>query len=670
MFMGGQRTTEHQLNLQPNNSQRIVLLLILLAAWALRLHGLTKQDIWWDEARNIDVALRPLLQVAVAPELDIHPPLYFWLLHLWSRLHALSLGMEPQLLVYVTRLLSVVAGVLSVALLYPLAARIGNAKPLRWGGAVAACLGAFSPFWLAESQETRMYTVGFAWLLGAAVALLVAWQQRTRHALVAFVLLSVAALLTHYNAVFIVAAWYGGWLLWALWQPDRQEVLRAMVLCGVATALLVAPVAPIALRQIPVYANPNLIVPTLASYLAQNWQAYWGGYAFDPQLAGGWATVWLWGAGAILVVGLVVAAVTRLSKTALFFLFLWLAGGLALYYVAVLDRGAFNVRYASFVTPALYALMGVAVVALEQRWRVLGVGALVVGVAVWPQALYADLYAARFAREDIAGVTAWLRAHADANSVIFVDQKYPFGFYYDRYVIRADETPIGNEIAPARYLFVDINTIDAQLQGWAANASRVYWVQWFESDTDPRRAVPFLLDQVGARGGEENFQGYSVDWWQLEPPNEFVLTPNMQPLMVSFPPSVQSVAVSLPSGMVEQGSDVPVVIRWQRVAGGEVLRPLKTRVALYDAAGARVSQRDERLLNDRHLLPAEWSMSDQPLNVYLLEVADDLPTGHYTIRLLVYDADTLEPLGMVDGAGNLQGVEATIGSVEIVRGKP
>jgi hypothetical protein len=364
------------------------------------------------------------------------------------------------------------------------------------------------------------------------------------------------------------------------------------------------------------------------------------------------------------------AAFTHHAKTPLLILLLWLVGGLALYYVAVLDRGAFNVRYASFVTPALYALMGVAVVALGQQWRVLGMGALVVGVAVWPLALCADLYETRFAREDIAGVTAWLRARADADSVIFVDQKYPFGFYYDRYAIDADATPTGDEAAPARYLFVDINTIDAQLQAWAANASRVYWVQWFESDTDPRRAVPFLLDQAGTRGGEENFQGYSVDWWQLEPPNEFVLAPNLQPLTVSFPPAVQSVAASLPTGPVAQGGDVPVIIRWQRVAGGEVLRPLKARVALYDAAGARVAQRDERLLNDRHLLPAEWSMRDQPLNVYLLEVAEDLPTGHYTIGLLVYDADTLEPLGMVDGAGNPQGVEATIGSIEIVRGEP
>ena len=65
--------------------QRLLLLLLLLSIFALRLHALTLQNIWWDEARNIDVALRPFAQIATAPELDIHPPVYFWLLHWWLR---------------------------------------------------------------------------------------------------------------------------------------------------------------------------------------------------------------------------------------------------------------------------------------------------------------------------------------------------------------------------------------------------------------------------------------------------------------------------------------------------------------------------------------------------------------------------------------------------------
>jgi hypothetical protein len=658
---------------------RGLLLLILLLAWALRLVGLDTQDIWWDEARNIDVALRPFAQVAVAPELDIHPPFYFWLLHGWARLNGLSMGMVPAQIAFVTRLLSVMAGVVSVALLYQLAWRSSPALNSRLAGSAAAAIGAFSPFWLAESQETRMYTVGFALLLAASVLLLAAWRaarladkssSNTHRLLTGFVILSALALLTHYNAVFIVGAWYASWLVWAIAHPQRRRMGSTLLACGVATALLVAPVVPIALRQIPVYANPNLTVPSVIAYLAQNWQAYWGGYAFTPTLGQGWAGAWLW-IGVILAGGgLLLAWQVTEDKTPPGFLLLWVFVGLALYYIAVLDRGAFNVRYSSFVTPALYALLGIALCTWSRLWRPLGIVALGIGLAVWPQAIHADLYDVRFAREDIAGVTAWLREHADPGAVIFVDQKYPFGFYYQRYAIDPSALPSGSEPAPARYLFVDINTIDQQLQEWAAAATRVYWVQWFESDTDPRRSVAFLLDQAGERGGEENFQGYSIDWWQLTPPNSFELTPHMAPLTVVFPPAVQTVEASLPNGPVVSGGNVPVVIRWQRQSGGEVTRPLKARVALYNAEGARVAQRDERLLNDRHLLPAEWSSQDRPLNVYLLDVPDDAAPGAYTIGLLVYAADTLEPLGVVDSADNPMGVEATIGTVKVVESEP
>ncbi|HXF64469.1 MAG TPA: glycosyltransferase family 39 protein [Caldilineaceae bacterium] len=643
------------------------LIAILLLGFALRVHELARQNIWWDEARNLAVALRPLSQIATAPELDIHPPVYFWLLHLWSRAAGLTVGMDPAVLAYAGRFFSVAAGLAGVALLYVL----GQLAAGSGAGALAALLGGLSPFWLAESQESRMYTLGFGWLLGAAVAF---WSAQSaasedgrRRGLVAFVGLSALALLTHYNAVFVLAAWYGWWFV-AAWRADKRGAeLRRWFSCGLATALLALPVAPIALRQIPGYANPNLAVPGMADYLRQNWQAYIGGYAFTPELGQGLGNLWLVVVLALGLGGALLATATGMGRTRLLlFLWSWLAGSLALYYLAVLDRGAFNVRYASFVTPALYTLLAVGL-ALWGRRRVLAVAATALVLALWPQAIYADLYDPRFAREDIAAVAGWLRTHAGPEDVIFVDQKYPFGFYYKRYAIEPEETPTGPESAPARYLFVDINTVAERLNEWAANAERVYWLQWFESDTDPRRAVAFLLDQNGQRGGEEWFQGYSIDWWELDPPNHFVLAPELQPMTIVFPPAVQTVEVSLPPAEVPLGRPLPVVIRWQRVPGGSVTRPLKARVALYDGDGARLAQRDERLLNDRHLLPAEWGEEDRPFNVYLLEPPDDLPPGEYSIGLLVYDADTLEPLGLVDAAGNPAGVEATLGVVRLIR---
>ena len=669
---------------------RVCLLSVLVAGFALHLHELTLQDIWWDEARNIDVALRPFFQVATAPELDIHPPVYFWLLHFWGRIAglgdssqgALALRNSPEQIAFISRYLSLFAGMVSIALLYQFTRAVvigsqqsreeSSATSFSLSGAMAGLcatvFATFSPFWLAESQETRMYSVGFAVLLAAAIALLKVLRNPSQHPppssrlpLFTFVIFSALALLIHYNALFILVSWYLWWGLWALLRADRWRVLREITLAGSAMTLLVLPVAPIALRQIPTYENPNLDIPSVAAYLQQNWQAYIGGYAWSDAL-GDWL---IWLALVLLLVGTLVYLwpASSASFSNLAFLLFWLLGGLALYYIAVLDRGAFNVRYSSFVTPALYALLGIALAALARLWRPLTLGSLALLLVGLVPAIRADLYEPAFAREDISGVTDWLRSEARPGDLIFVDQKYPFGFYYAPFMVDAEESSREGDRAEARYLFVDINTIDQRLNAWAKEAKRIYWVQWFESDTDPRRAVPFLLDQAGTHSGEKNFQGYSVDWWELEPPNTFALATEMQSGTHIFPPAVETVAYSFPH-KIAPDTAIPVAIRWKRVTEGRTDRPLKARVALYSMGGNKILGQDDRpLLNDRHRLPSEWSSEDRPLNVYMIPAAADLAAGDYELRLLIYDAETLEPLTYVDMAGNPAGIEAVLGKV-------
>jgi hypothetical protein len=480
----------------------------------------------------------------------------------------------------------------------------------------------------------------------------------------------VAALLTHYNAVFILAAWYAWWGVVILSSEGRLQRFIEFVLTGLLTALLFAPIIPLALRQIPTYSNPNLTVPGVGDYLLQNVRGHLGGYAFDPAAWGGYAAWWPWAVLAVAGLGLLLLAGQRLHSAAPerrrfllegTFLLVWLLGGLSLYYIAVLDRGAFNIRYSALVTPALFVLLGAAISGWG-RWASIPAAALLMG-GLLPLA-QADLYDVRFAREDIAGATTWLRENTEPGDLILVDQKYPFGFYYKRYAAEPGDTPQGPEAAPARYLFVDINNVDARLQAWAQDAERVFWVQWFESDTDPRHAVPYLLGQSGEPAGEKLFQGWRINWWEMAPPNHFALASDMQPLVVNFAQKVQSVEASLPAE-VASGRPVEVALRWARVAGSTVERPLKARVALYDAAGNRVAQADERLLNDRHVAPAEWGDNDRPLNVYQLVAESPLPPGAYDLRLLVYDAESLEPLEILDVAGNPAGIEAPLGRVTI-----
>lgn len=543
-----------------------------------------------------------------------------------------------------------------------------------------------------------MYTTGFALLTAAAVLFLDQLARRRDAAQrlfgppsVGFVLFAAAALLTHYNTVFVLVAWFGWWGVWALWQRDRWRALGAVVAHGLLLALLVAPITPIALRQIPDYANPNIAIVTASEYLRQNAQAYLGGYAYDPALLSGFGDLWLWGMLIVAGVGLLVQRDWRLGdwrsrakgkpnagkpapvstlqspNLPISFTLTWLLGGLALYYVAVLDRNAFNVRYASFITPALYTLIAAGLAGFGRWWRPLPFLLLIGLLAGAAQAAHADLYDSRFDREHIAEVTAWLRENTAPGDVILVDQKYPFGFYYQPYLLAGEAGDTSGAATPAFYLFVDINTLDQRLTELASEARRVFWVQWFESDTDPRHAVHFLLDKHGRHAGQQWFQGYSLDWWELTPPTTFALAPTLTPLTLQFDQAVQVIEASLPAAPLRAGDPLPVTLRWQRVPDGDVTRPLKARVALYDDAGNRLAQGDERLLNDRHRAPDQWQPEDRPLNVYRLAVPADLAPGRYSVRVLVYDADSLEPLTWIDAAGNSAGIEPEVGVVEIER---
>ena len=134
---------------------RMALLAVLLFAFGVRLQELTRQDIWWDEARNIDVALRPFWQIPIAPEL-ISSHLSTtgcctveWLVWRGDRT-------TPTALASVQSSLSVFAGnVASPCCLCWLVACCCTVAVL--GGLLAALVGATKFFWLAESHSAHVH---------------------------------------------------------------------------------------------------------------------------------------------------------------------------------------------------------------------------------------------------------------------------------------------------------------------------------------------------------------------------------------------------------------------------------------------------------------------------------------------------------------------------------
>ncbi len=111
----------------------IVLILLLLTAFALRLYRLDHQELWGDEAHSACVSKLPLTST-VSPCTETNPPLYHLLHYFWVRLAGSS--------VFALRFLSLVLGLLTVPLVYRLA-RLGFGVLV---GLLAALLCAISPF--------------------------------------------------------------------------------------------------------------------------------------------------------------------------------------------------------------------------------------------------------------------------------------------------------------------------------------------------------------------------------------------------------------------------------------------------------------------------------------------------------------------------------------------
>ena len=173
-----------------------------------------------------DDPVEPIARVIRAVKLsDTSPPLYYLLLHYWTR----ALGTGDGAL----RLFSVVCALGSFPALIYLARRAGGPAAV-----VPVCvLFAVSPAAAVYSSEGRMYAL--VWLLGSAFMAftLRAAQRRLRgEVLILWVVAGAAGLLTHYFFAFL----WGTCVAWLALQRARWRT-PAFWVAVLATAAIVAP---------------------------------------------------------------------------------------------------------------------------------------------------------------------------------------------------------------------------------------------------------------------------------------------------------------------------------------------------------------------------------------------------------------------------------------------
>lgn len=261
----------------------VFLFLLTGLALLLRILRLDFQPLWWDEGYSVWFATHPLGQMVALTAEDIHPPLYYALVSLWTAL----LGRGPVAF----RLFSVLAGTLAVPVMY-LAGRVLLG---RRGGLLAAFLLAVNPLHIYYSQEVRMYGLVALWSVGILAA---AWRVLGGNggrgfnrpaAYTAYILLTTLALYTQYYAVFLPI----GLTLYALWRwrGDRPALLRWLAAQG-AVALLYLPWVIYAAPRLVLYVSHKVVADAdrplgLIAYLARHLAAFIAGH-LEGLLAAAW----------------------------------------------------------------------------------------------------------------------------------------------------------------------------------------------------------------------------------------------------------------------------------------------------------------------------------------------------------------------------------------------
>lgn len=173
-------------------------LTIILISLFLRFYSLTDRFFWGDESSSVLTSRYDLGALLYHASFDVHPPLYYLLLHGWIELFGDN--------ILAVRSLSLTFGVMTVALAMHFTRWFANER----AALLAGWLMAIMPIAVRYSQEARMYTLMGLLVLAATMALAM-WLKTPgkRGYMVLYAVFMTLSFYTHYFTIFtLIAHWF------------------------------------------------------------------------------------------------------------------------------------------------------------------------------------------------------------------------------------------------------------------------------------------------------------------------------------------------------------------------------------------------------------------------------------------------------------------------------
>lgn len=649
---------------------------MLILAAALRFYLLNGQSLWGDEGTSVVLSLRDLPAIVQGAALDIHPPLYYFVLHYWM----LAFGSGE----IAVQSLSVLTGVALVWVTYLAGSRLFGRKV----ALVAALLSASSPLQVQYSQETRMYAQA-ALLATLSVYLLIRLAQASgRRAalgwLAAWALATTGALYSHYFAATVILAEnlaVGVWLLATILRPVAASGVKRS---GTSRALSVA----------AVWATAQLLVmlaflPWLSVMLGQwtNWPAVSQPFGAGDLLIGALSAfsvglavapnehVWTVAAfAAALALGSLpgLVALKRapdlesppdfpvgLAGFSLRVLtLLWLATPLAAMYLLSLRRPLYNPKFLLVATPAFYLLIAVGIRrladALRAAWglvtretrRGTSASPLLVAALTLPfilattGPLSAYYHDPSHFRDDYRGIAHTIAAAARSSDAIILNapgQIDVFSYYYK-----------GNlPVYPLpRQRPLDEKDTSARLEEIATGHGRVWTVLWGVAESDPQRFVESWLDGHAFKSTDRWFGNARLALYAI-PAGDTGMQHNLNATF-GEEAGIRLLGYSLAGEPAAGGDVLQLTLYWQ--ATQAVNQRYKVFAHLLGPGDTLWGQRDSE--PGGGLRPTTtWKPGDTIRDNYGLLILPGTPPGAYRIEVGMYRLDNGQRLPVTDAAG-------------------
>jgi mannosyltransferase len=612
---------------------------ILLLAFGLRLYHIDAQSLWNDEGTSVALAGRGLAAITQGAANDIHPPLYYYLLHFWMAWFGKS-----ELAV---RSLSALLGTLVVLLAFALGC-LWRDHGYRTG-LLAALFAALSPFQVYYSQEARMYILtaflGAVSVYAFLQLLLSGWQKARSHSrwpywAALYILSTILLLYSHYFAATVIIVENLAFLWWLVagrqWQQDhgirrwsplwRWVALQAVVGASYVPWLLLTREQ---LRVWPAISEPFGLT-TLLSDLVRVFSLGLSVPAGSGPLLVGFA---LLGLSGMLMTLRDARRTGDWVPCVPYVLYLFVPIGVM--YVLSLQRPMYNPKFLLLcnVPFCLFLAQGVLYPGSGLKsWldRVLVLAAIAFVVLSSVYSLHAYYFNPRYARDNYRGIAQYIQAVEGEGDAVLINapgQIDTFTYYY-RGELSLYPLPGQRPLDEAQ--------TEVDLEQMVQGRKRLFAVLWATDESDPGRFIEGWLDQQLYKALDSWYGNVRLVVYAV--PEESALGRIDHPLNVGLGDTVRLLGYNRPSAAGETWEVMPgdilqLTLVWQAVA--PMTERYKVFTHVLDPYGHLVGQRDAEPGGGARITTT-WKEGEQVVDNYGLPILPGTPPGDYVIEIGMY----------------------------------